>query len=119
MRRQACPCRWRRPTLRAHYSSIAQREEKVLSLTTNSVASEYRSTSSSEAEIHDLLQELLERGLIRQASDGAWLRVAHNEQDVQMVRHMPQVASADRPTIAIITAQYAEKLAVSHWSAQT
>lgn len=71
-----------------------------------------KSTSSSEAEIRDLLDELVARGVIRQTENGSWLRVAHNEQEVHMVRQMPQVPTLDQPSIAIITAQYAEKLAV-------
>lgn len=34
------------------------------------------------------------------------------ETEVQMVQHMPRIAANQQPTIAIITANYCEKLAV-------
>ena len=39
-------------------------------------------------------------------------RITENDTDVKLVRQMPKVVRSEQPTIAIITAQYCEKLAV-------
>jgi hypothetical protein len=46
------------------------------------------------------------------ACAGAFRRVHQNEDNVTVVRQMPQVERAMQPTIAVITAQYHEKMAV-------
>ncbi|XP_014470563.1 PREDICTED: uncharacterized protein LOC106742280 isoform X1 [Dinoponera quadriceps] len=58
------------------------------------------------------LKELQEKGLVKAMDHGAFTRVVHQDTDVQVVKQMPTMASAKQPTIAIITAQYCEKLAV-------
>ncbi|XP_070166946.1 uncharacterized protein [Polyergus mexicanus] len=58
------------------------------------------------------LKELQEKGLIKALDHGAFTRVAHEDTQIQVVKQMPTMASAKQPTIAIITAQYCEKLAV-------
>ncbi|XP_011268087.1 uncharacterized protein LOC105258510 isoform X6 [Camponotus floridanus] len=58
------------------------------------------------------LKELQEKGLIKAMDHGAFTRVVHEDTQVQVVKQMPTMASAKQPTIAIITAQYCEKLAV-------
>ncbi|XP_011881467.1 PREDICTED: uncharacterized protein LOC105569537 isoform X4 [Vollenhovia emeryi] len=57
------------------------------------------------------LKELQEKGLVKAMDHGAFTRVVEDTQ-VQVVKQMPTMASAKQPTIAIITAQYCEKLAV-------
>ncbi|XP_018365253.1 PREDICTED: uncharacterized protein LOC108762666 isoform X1 [Trachymyrmex cornetzi] len=58
------------------------------------------------------LKELQEKGLVKAIDHGAFTRVVHEDTQVQVVKSMPTMASAKQPTIAIITAQYCEKLAV-------
>ncbi|XP_050466527.1 uncharacterized protein LOC126859354 isoform X2 [Cataglyphis hispanica] len=58
------------------------------------------------------LKELQEKGLIKALDHGAFTRVVHEDTQIQVVKQMPTMASAKQPTIAIITAQYCEKLAV-------
>ncbi|XP_011631920.1 uncharacterized protein LOC105423726 isoform X4 [Pogonomyrmex barbatus] len=55
------------------------------------------------------LKELQEKGLVKAMDHGAFTRVVEDTQ-VQVVKQMPTMAK--QPTIAIITAQYCEKLAV-------
>lgn len=42
----------------------------------------------------------------------SFTRVVQNENKVKVVKQMPKIVQAKQPTIAIITAQYCEKLAV-------
>ncbi|XP_070519498.1 uncharacterized protein [Cardiocondyla obscurior] len=56
------------------------------------------------------LKELQEKGVVKAMDHGAFTRVVHEDTQVQVVKQMPTVAK--QPTIAIITAQYCEKLAV-------
>lgn len=56
------------------------------------------------------LNELQEKGLVKAMDHGAYTRVVHEDTHIQVVKQMPTVAK--QPTIAIITAQYCEKLAV-------
>ncbi|KYN18202.1 hypothetical protein ALC57_09496, partial [Trachymyrmex cornetzi] len=59
------------------------------------------------------LKELQEKGLVKAIDHGAFTRVVHEDTQVQVIlKSMPTMASAKQPTIAIITAQYCEKLAV-------
>ena len=41
-----------------------------------------------------------------------YMRVTTNDTEVKLVKQMPKVVHAQQPTIAIITAQYCEKVAV-------
>ena len=43
---------------------------------------------------------------------GAFRRVHQNEDQVTVVKQMPRVETAMQPTIAVITSQYHEKMAV-------
>lgn len=67
-----------------------------------------------EEEVTRHLSELQERGLVRAMENGAYARAQQEAigHEVTIVRQMPTVASNKQPTIAIITAQYCEKLAV-------
>ncbi|XP_071643870.1 uncharacterized protein [Temnothorax longispinosus] len=62
--------------------------------------------------VESKLKELQEKGLVKSMDHGAFTRVVHEDTQVQVVKQMPTMASAKQPTIAIITAQYCEKLAV-------
>ncbi len=72
----------------------------------------YSSTQSNEEEVHFFIQELLSKNLIKALSNGVFTRVTQNDTEVKLVRQMPKVVRSEQPTIAIITAQYCEKLAV-------
>lgn len=63
-------------------------------------------------EVHLHLRELLSKNLIKEMESGSFTRVVQNDTEVKMVRQMPTVHGSQQPTIAIITAQYCEKLAV-------
>ncbi|XP_051154840.1 uncharacterized protein LOC127277609 isoform X3 [Leptopilina boulardi] len=65
-------------------------------------------TSAVEAK----LNELQEKGVVKAMEHGAFTRVVHQDTQVKVVKQMPTMASSKQPTIAIITAQYCEKLAV-------
>lgn len=65
-------------------------------------------TSAVEAK----LIELQEKGVVKAMEHGAFTRVVHQDTQVKVVKQMPTMASSKQPTIAIITAQYCEKLAV-------
>ncbi|XP_046821328.1 uncharacterized protein LOC124948962 isoform X3 [Vespa velutina] len=58
------------------------------------------------------MKELQEKGVVKAMEHGAFTRVVHQDTQVQVVKQMPTIASSKQPTIAIITAQYCEKLAV-------
>ncbi|XP_043491302.1 uncharacterized protein LOC122517046 isoform X2 [Polistes fuscatus] len=58
------------------------------------------------------MKELQEKGVVKAMDHGAFTRVVHQDTQVQVVKQMPTMASSKQPTIAIITAQYCEKLAV-------
>ncbi|CAG2102765.1 unnamed protein product [Medioppia subpectinata] len=99
--------------------SIAElSEEKVLELIESSypnpisLADIANSTQSTEEDVHFHIQELLSKNLIKAISDGLFTRVTQNDTEVKLVRQMPKVVRSEQPTIAIITAQYCEKLAV-------
>ncbi|XP_058799256.1 uncharacterized protein LOC131668821 isoform X2 [Phymastichus coffea] len=62
--------------------------------------------------VAEKLSELQKKGLVVAMDNGAFTRVVHQDTQVQVVKQMPTMASAKQPTIAIITAQYCEKLAV-------
>lgn len=59
-----------------------------------------------------IMTELQKKGVVKAMEHGAFTRVAHQDTQIQVVKQMPTMASAKQPTIAIITAQYCEKLAV-------
>ncbi|KAL6444940.1 hypothetical protein ACFW04_002142 [Cataglyphis niger] len=63
-------------------------------------------------DVETKLKELQDKGLIKALDHGAFTRVVHEDTQIQVVKQMPTMASAKQPTIAIITAQYCEKLAV-------
>ncbi|CAH1774230.1 unnamed protein product [Owenia fusiformis] len=70
--------------------------------------------SVEETFIHQQLLVLQEKGLITERENGAWVRKVKDEAaKVQVVNNMPVYhKKEDKPTIAIITSDYYEKLAV-------
>ncbi|XP_022338158.2 uncharacterized protein LOC111133782 isoform X3 [Crassostrea virginica] len=75
-----------------------------------------RITQGDEAMINQQLEELKSKNLVREMENGKVVRHVleddKTESEVQMVKHMPSIAANQQPTIAIITANYCEKLAV-------
>lgn len=58
------------------------------------------------------LHDLISKKLIKAMENNCYMRVEQNEDAIKVVRQMPKVTRSQQPTIAIITAQYYEKLAV-------
>ncbi|XP_044761930.1 uncharacterized protein LOC123319140 isoform X3 [Coccinella septempunctata] len=65
-----------------------------------------------EEEVAHHLAELQSRNLVKNLEHGAFTRQQSHDVQVTIVKQMPTMASSKQPTIAIITAQYCEKLAV-------
>lgn len=66
-----------------------------------------------EEEVAQCLSALQSRQLVKAMDHGAFTRQqSHDAHQVTIVKQMPTMASSKQPTIAIITAQYCEKLAV-------
>ncbi|KAL1512594.1 hypothetical protein ABEB36_002161 [Hypothenemus hampei] len=65
-----------------------------------------------EDEVADHFTELQSRQLVKAMEHGAFTRQQSQDAQVTIVKQMPTMASAKQPTIAIITAQYCEKVAV-------
>lgn len=59
-----------------------------------------------------ILISLQNRGLIKSMEFNSYTRIHHEDTEIKVVKQMPTIASNKQPTIAIITAQYCEKLAV-------
>uniref|UniRef100_A0A336KWX4 CSON001613 protein n=1 Tax=Culicoides sonorensis TaxID=179676 RepID=A0A336KWX4_CULSO len=66
----------------------------------------------SEEEVFKVLIALKERGLIKSMEYNSFTRIHHEDKEIKVVKQMPTIASNKQPTIAIVTAQYCEKLAV-------
>ncbi|BES97826.1 Conserved hypothetical protein [Nesidiocoris tenuis] len=58
------------------------------------------------------IEKLKDKKVVKAMDHGAYTRVIQHDKDVQIVKHMPTIIRSKQPTIAIITAQYCEKLAV-------
>ncbi|BFZ22499.1 hypothetical protein BsWGS_25538 [Bradybaena similaris] len=72
-----------------------------------------RITAADISVVNLQLQELQSRQLIQPMENGGFVRkVLDDKTEVQMVKNMPMIASNLQPTIAIITYQYCEKMAV-------
>nr|CAD7399534.1 unnamed protein product [Timema cristinae] len=93
-------------------------EEKVLELLESAypnpitVVDMARENGWAEDEVALHLAQLQEKGLVKSLEHGAFTRVGQGDTDIQVVKQMPTMTSSKQPTIAIITAQYCEKLAV-------
>lgn len=66
----------------------------------------------SEEEVLKILISLKERGLIKSMEFNSFTRIHHEDKEIKVVKQMPTIASNKQPTIAIVTAQYCEKVAV-------
>ncbi|XP_017460599.1 PREDICTED: uncharacterized protein LOC108353918, partial [Rhagoletis zephyria] len=106
-------------------NSIAQliplTEEKVLEMIEAaypnpiSLVDIANSTRSAPEEVHHLLLNLTSKGVARFTDPNSMdqvVRVTSDETKVKRVRQMPEVVRSQAPTVAIITAQFCEKLAV-------
>ncbi|KRT85997.1 hypothetical protein AMK59_2921, partial [Oryctes borbonicus] len=71
-----------------------------------------KDTQWDEEEVSHHLAELQSRGLVKAMDHGAFTRQQSFDTQVTVVKQMPTMVSSKQPTIAIITAQYCEKLAV-------
>ncbi|RUS74421.1 hypothetical protein EGW08_017815 [Elysia chlorotica] len=72
-----------------------------------------RISAADEAVVTLQLQELQSRDLIQPMENGGFVRrVLDDKTEVQMIKTMPIISAKLQPTIAIITAQYCEKMAV-------
>lgn len=65
-----------------------------------------------EQEVIKVFNSLKSRGLIKSMEYNSYTRIHHEDKEIKVVKQMPTIASNKQPTIAIITAQYCEKLAV-------
>jgi predicted ATPase with chaperone activity len=73
----------------------------------------FRQTHSEKSKVFLLLSELQASGLVKTVNGNeSFTRVVQNENKVKVVKQMPKIVKAKQPTIAIITSQYCEKLAV-------
>ncbi|KAK9871148.1 hypothetical protein WA026_011430 [Henosepilachna vigintioctopunctata] len=71
-----------------------------------------KDNSWDEEEVAHHLAELQSRNLVKNLEHGAFTRQQSHDVQVTIVKQMPTMISSKQPTIAIITAQYCEKLAV-------
>ncbi|ENN74891.1 hypothetical protein YQE_08470, partial [Dendroctonus ponderosae] len=71
-----------------------------------------RENNWDEEEVAQHFTDLQTRQLVKAMEHGAFTRQQSHDTEVTIVKQMPTMASAKQPTIAIITAQYCEKLAV-------
>lgn len=65
-----------------------------------------------ESEVYTIILSLQQRGLIKAMEFNSFTRIHHEDKEIKVVKQMPTIASNKQPTIAIITAQYCEKIAV-------
>ena len=77
-----------------------------------------RFTDVDQAVVYSFLRDLFKRNLVKYFDNGnSWMRNIinvedNNVHDVIMIQQQPKVAFEDQPTIAIITVNYYDKLAV-------
>lgn len=76
------------------------------------VADMAKQHSWKEDDVVSHLIELQKRDLVKPVDNGAFTRQQSNDVSITVVKQMPQMVSDKQPTIAVITAQYCEKLAV-------
>ena len=71
-------------------------------------------TGSSEAQLRHIISELQLDKKIKALEHNlnSFTRVQAEQEEVTVVKQMPKVEAAKQPTIAIITSQYFEKMAV-------
>ncbi|RZF48910.1 hypothetical protein LSTR_LSTR003290 [Laodelphax striatellus] len=102
----------------ANGKQIPITEERVLELIESSypnpvtIKDMVKEHSWSDEDIVIHIKELQKKKLVKAMEHGAFTRVVSHDPDIQIVKQMPTMIKAKQPTIAIITAQYCEKLAV-------
>ncbi|XP_015919736.1 uncharacterized protein [Parasteatoda tepidariorum] len=77
-----------------------------------SVISVAKSSTLSVEDVQKHLKTLEMRGQVKCLSNGNYIRTTKNDSDVKIAKQMPMISQAKQPVIAIITAQYCEKVAV-------
>nr|XP_018908706.1 PREDICTED: uncharacterized protein LOC109038185 isoform X1 [Bemisia tabaci]XP_018908707.1 PREDICTED: uncharacterized protein LOC109038185 isoform X1 [Bemisia tabaci] len=65
-----------------------------------------------EESVAEYLSTLQTKGFVKAMEHDSFTRMVQDEKQIQIVKQMPSIASKKQPTIAIITAQYCEKVAV-------
>lgn len=65
-----------------------------------------------EEDVLQIMLSLKNRGVIKSMEYNSFTRIHHEDTEIKVVKQMPTIASNKQPTIAIISAQYCEKLAV-------
>uniref|UniRef100_T1G9Y2 Winged helix-turn-helix domain-containing protein n=1 Tax=Megaselia scalaris TaxID=36166 RepID=T1G9Y2_MEGSC len=65
-----------------------------------------------EADVTLVIQSLISRGLIKSMEYNSYTRIHHEDKEIKVVKQMPTISSNKQPTIAIVTAQYCEKMAI-------
>ncbi|XP_076309764.1 uncharacterized protein LOC143225013 isoform X2 [Tachypleus tridentatus] len=99
-------------------AKVGVNQEKVLEMIESAYPNPLTATDMAktlqctEEEVHQHLDELKSKGIIKLLENGSYTRVTQNDTEVKMVRQVPTVISSQQPSIAIITAQYCEKVAV-------
>ncbi|XP_013773679.1 uncharacterized protein LOC106458690 isoform X3 [Limulus polyphemus] len=99
-------------------AKVGVNQEKVLEMIESAypnpltVTDMAKTLQCTEEEVHLHLDELKSKGIIKLLENGSYTRVTQNDTEVKMVRQVPTVISSQQPSIAIITAQYCEKVAV-------
>ncbi|XP_058064092.1 uncharacterized protein LOC131213896 isoform X1 [Anopheles bellator] len=100
------------------YEFVPLTPEKILELieqafpnpiTPEDLAKDYGWT---EEDVLAVMLVLKERGLIKSMEYNSFTRIHHGDQEIKIVKQMPTISSSKQPTIAIVTAQYCEKVAV-------
>lgn len=71
-----------------------------------------RDNGWSEEDVLKIIISLQTRGLIKSMEFNSFTRIHHEDKEIKVVKQMPTIASNKQPTIAVITAQYCEKVAV-------
>lgn len=97
---------------------LSYNEEKVLEVVETvypnsvSVSSVAKSALMPEDDVQRLLFTLQSKGFVKRMDNGNYMRITDNDKEVKIVKQIPMVIGSKQPTIAIITAQFCEKLAV-------
>lgn len=71
-----------------------------------------RDNGWAEEDVLKIIISLQQRGLIKSMEFNSFTRIHHEDKEIKVVKQMPTIASNKQPTIAVITAQYCEKIAV-------
>lgn len=78
----------------------------------NKFSTLHRDNGWAEEDVLKIIISLQQRGLIKSMEFNSFTRIHHEDKEIKVVKQMPTIASNKQPTIAVITAQYCEKVAV-------